>query len=140
MENLRCNPKVCFEVDIPLSYLGVDFNPEKNPCRAHHLYHSVIIRGMARILSERVEAVKKAEILNELVAKYESSRSFSPVTQRSQGFAACRVVEIGLERVSGKSELAQSSPQRHHRQFILQRLVERGWPEDIEAVKSMKKL
>jgi nitroimidazol reductase NimA-like FMN-containing flavoprotein (pyridoxamine 5'-phosphate oxidase superfamily) len=43
--NLIHNPRVGFEVDIPLAYLGFDFNPEKNPCRAHQLYRSVVIRG-----------------------------------------------------------------------------------------------
>ena len=137
MENLSRNSRVCFEVDIPLSYLGVEFNPEKNPCRAHQLYHSVIIRGKARILPE---GQKKTDILNELVAKYEENRFFVPITQESGGYLACRVIEISLERVTAKSELAQSHPQQGYRAFIAQRLAERGWPGDLEALEAMKKI
>jgi nitroimidazol reductase NimA-like FMN-containing flavoprotein (pyridoxamine 5'-phosphate oxidase superfamily) len=136
MENLTRNPRVCFEVDIPLAYLGVDFNPEKNPCRAHQLYHSVIIRGKAQILTD---GQKKADILNDLVAKYEGNRLFAPLTQESNGYLSCRVVEISLERVTGKSELTQSHPQQGYRALISKRLVERGWPGDLEALKAMEK-
>ena len=137
MENLNRNARVCFEVDIPLSYLGVDFNPEKNPCRAHQLYHSVIIRGKARILPE---GQKKTDILNGLVAKYEGNRFFTPINQESSGYPACRVVEINLERVTGKSELAQSHPQQGYRALIIKRLADRGWPGDLEALKAMKEV
>jgi nitroimidazol reductase NimA-like FMN-containing flavoprotein (pyridoxamine 5'-phosphate oxidase superfamily) len=137
MENLSHNSKVCFEVDTPLSYLGVNFNPENNPCRAHQLYHSVIIRGKARILPE---GEKKGDILNDLVAKYEGNRFFTPINQESNGYSACRVIEISLERVTGKSELAQSHPQKGYRTLIINRLAERGWPGDLEAVRAMKKV
>jgi nitroimidazol reductase NimA-like FMN-containing flavoprotein (pyridoxamine 5'-phosphate oxidase superfamily) len=137
MENLSRNSRVCFEVDIPLSYLGVEFNPEENPCRAHQLYHSVIIRGIARILPE---GQKKVDILNELVAKHEGHRFFTPITQESSGYLACRVIEISLERVTAKSELAQSHPQQGYRALIMKRLAERGWPGDLEAMRAMKKV
>lgn len=137
MENLNRNARVCFEVDIPLAYLGVEFNPEKNPCRAHQLYHSVIIRGKARILPE---GQKKTDILNDLVAKYEGHRFFTPINEESNGYPACRVIEISLERITAKSELAQSHPQQGSRALIVKRLAERGWPGDLEALKAMQQV
>ena len=137
MENLNRNARVCFEVDIPLAYLGVDFNPEKNPCRAHQLYHSVIIRGKARILPE---GQKKADILNDLVAKYEGNRFFTLISEESNGYPACRVIEICVERVTAKSELAQSHPQQGYRALIIKRLAERGWLGDLEALRAMEEV
>ena len=135
MENLTRNPCVCFEVDIPLAYLGVDFNPDKNPCRAHQLYHSVIIRGRARILSE---GQQKLNALNALVAKHENNRSFTVITSKSPGYQACQVIEIDPERITAKSELAQNHPQRDYRAFIAERLAERGLPGDLAALEAMK--
>jgi uncharacterized protein len=135
MENLARDSRVCFEVDIPLAYLEVDFNPEKNPCRAHQLYHSVIIRGKARILPE---GQQKIDILNALVAKHEANRSFAAITSESSGYQACQVIEINPERVTAKSELAQNHPQKSYRSFISKRLAERGLPGDFSALKAMK--
>lgn len=137
MENLRRDSRACFEVDLPLSYLGIDCNPDQNPCRAHQLYQSVIIRGKARILPE---GQKKTDLLNNLVAKYEGHRSFTPIDQESQGYLACRVVEINPESITGKAELAQSHPQQGYRAFILKRLAERGGPEELEALEALKKV
>lgn len=136
MENLWRDSRVCFEVDLPLAYLGVDCNPQQNPCRAHQLYQSVVIRGKARVLPE---GRNKVEILNNLLAKYEGHRFFTPVTEESKGYSTCRVVEINPEKISGKAELAQSHPQQGYRKYILKRLAERGLPGDLETLEACKK-
>lgn len=135
MKNLSRNPRVCFEVDIPLVYLGVDCNPDKNPCRAHQLYHSVIIRGKAWILSE---GQQKLDVLNALVAKHEDNRPFTIITSKSPGYQACQVIEIDPERITAKSELAQNHPQRDYYGFIADRLAERGLLGDLAALEAMK--
>jgi uncharacterized protein len=137
MKNLEQNARVCFEVDRPLAYLGVDFNPDRNPCRAHQLYQSVIIRGKARILPE---GQKKVAILNDLVAQNEGHRFFNPITEVSPGYSACRVVEIHPVRMTGKAELGQSHPQREYRALIMQRLAERRWPGDLETLEALNKV
>jgi len=133
IDNLTRSPRVCFEVDIPLAYLEVDFNPERNPCHTHQLYHSVIIRGSASIVPE---GQLKTTVLNALVAKHEGNREFPAVTPESPGYAACCVVEIRPERMTAKSDLAQnkSGDDRH---FIAERLAKRGLPGDLQAVRAM---
>jgi uncharacterized protein len=37
LENLGRSTRVGFEVDVPLAYLEVGFNPERDPCRTHQL-------------------------------------------------------------------------------------------------------
>jgi nitroimidazol reductase NimA-like FMN-containing flavoprotein (pyridoxamine 5'-phosphate oxidase superfamily) len=133
LDNIARDPRVCFEVDIPLSYLEVSFNPEKNPCRAHQFYHCVVIRGKARVI---YDGRLKTQVLNALVGKHEENRDFQPVTEDSSGYARCCVIEVKPERMTAKSDLGQSS-QKEYRRFIAERLVKRGLPADLEAIKAM---
>lgn len=134
LDNLIRNPRVCFEVDVPLAYLQVDFNPERNPCRTHQLYHCVIIRGEARIVPG---GDLKTNVLNALVAKHEGKRDFPAVTSDSASYKACQVVEIKPEKMTAKSDLAQNQPQLGYRFFIAEHLVGRGLPGDLDAVRAM---
>jgi len=134
LANLLRDPRVCFEADLPLAYLEVAFNPEKDPCRTHQFYRCVIIRGAARIVPD---GDLKTAALNALVAKHEGNRSFSPVTPESASYKACRVVEIRPERMTAKSDLAQNKPREGARKEIAERLTERGLPGDLEAVRAM---
>ena len=133
LDNLARNPRVCFEVSTPLAYLEVSFNPERNPCRTHQLYHCVIIRGKARMVPD---GELKTAALNALVAKHEGNRDFSPVTPDSPSYKACCVVEIKPERMTAKSDLSQNKPQDQKRE-IAEHLAKRGLPGDLEAVRAM---
>jgi hypothetical protein len=133
LDNLTRDPRVCFEVDVPLAYLEVGFNPERNPCRTHQLYHSVVIRGKARIVPD---GELKTAALNALLAKHEGNRAFAAVTLDSPDSRACCVVEIRPEKMTAKSDLAQNrSPE--NRRFIAENLAKRGLPGDLEAVRAM---
>jgi len=133
LDNLARNPRVCFEVSVPLAYLEASFNPERNPCRTHQLYHCVIIRGKARIVPD---GELKTAALNALVAKHEGNRDFSPVTPDSPSYKACCVVKIKPERMTAKSDLSQNKPQDQKRE-IAEHLAKRGLPGDLEAVRAM---
>ena len=133
LDNLTRDPRVCFEVDVPLAYLEVGFNPERNPCRTHQLYHSLIIRGVARIVPD---GELKTAALNALLAKHEGNRAFAAVTLDSPDNKACRVVEIKPEKMTAKSDLAQNRPPENRR-FIAEKLSKRGLPGDLEAVRAM---
>ncbi len=134
LDNLARDPRVCFEVDVPLAYLEVSFNPAGNPCRTHQFFHSVIIRGTAKVIPE---GELKTAALNALVAKHEGNRAFPPVTPDSSGYRMCRVIEITPERMTGKSDLGQNKPQQDYRKFIAERLAGRGLPGDLEALRGM---
>ncbi len=134
LDNLNRTPRVCFEVDVPLAYLEVDFNPERNPCRTHQLYHCVIIRGSARTVPD---GELKTTVLNALVAKHQGNRDFPAVTSSAKDYKACCVVEIKPEKMTAKSDLAQNHPQQGYRRFIAEHLVKRGLPGDLEAVRAM---
>jgi nitroimidazol reductase NimA-like FMN-containing flavoprotein (pyridoxamine 5'-phosphate oxidase superfamily) len=133
LDNLACNPKVCFEVDRPLAYIEARFNPDNNPCKTHQFYHSVIIRGRARVVPD---GDLKTAALNVLVAKHEGHADFPPVTADSPAYSICRVVEIIPERMTAKSELGQDKdPEK--RKALAEKLARRGLPGDLEAVSAM---
>ena len=133
LDNIARDSRVCFEVDIPLAYMEVSFNPEKNPCRAHQFYHSVVIRGKARIIDN---GELKTQVLNALLGKHEGNREFQPVTENSSGYKQCCVIEVKPERMTAKSDLGQGKSQEYRR-LIAERLAERGLPVDLETIRAM---
>jgi len=92
LENIKSNPKVCFEVDqligIKQGEIGCDFG-----C----YYKSVIISGEARIVESESQKVR---ILEKLVLKY-ALKNIRPVLENSK-LERIDVVEIQVENMSGK--------------------------------------
>ncbi len=61
LDNFKRDSRVCFEVDIPLAYLDLDYygdNPES--CRVTQFYHCVIIRGRAEIVRDIEEKLQRS--------------------------------------------------------------------------------
>lgn len=104
LDNIAENPKVCFEVDIPLAYLDAEFTENRSPCNLHQFYHCVIIRGTAAVVAD---GLQKVDALNALVAKHEKGTAVGPVRADMAAYRACRVVEITPVVMTAKSELAQ---------------------------------
>ena len=134
LDNISRDPKVCFEVDVPLAYLEVDFNPNKYPCYTHQFFHCVIIRGCARIIPD---GELKTAAVNALVEKHQGNTDFTPITPDSSGYKECRVIEVTPDKMTAKSDLGQCSPQRNYPRFIAEHLVKRGLPGDLRAVREM---
>lgn len=133
MDNISRDNKVCFEIDIPLSYLEVAFNRMNNGCKVHQLYKCVTIRGRASVVDD-VET--KIDALNALVAIHEGNRNFDTITPEKPLAKACSVVEISIESISGKSDLLQERS-RQDQLNLASKLATRGLPGDLEAVKAM---
>jgi nitroimidazol reductase NimA-like FMN-containing flavoprotein (pyridoxamine 5'-phosphate oxidase superfamily) len=136
LDNISRNPKVCFQVDIPLAYLDADFTKDKSPCNLHQFYHCVIIRGTARVVTERQ---LKTDALNALVEKHEKGRSPKKVHEDMASYKTCEVVEIHPERLSAKSDLAQGKPESVKAE-IAAYLGQRGWLGDLETIREMKEI
>lgn len=130
LDNIARDPKVCFEVDVPLSYIETDFNPHKDPCRTHQFFHCVIIRGTARMV--RDDKLKTAA-LTALVEKHEGRSDFKPV-HNSKGYKACGVVEIVPEKITAKSDIGQG---RKYNKNAAEALFRRGRPDDLFTVREM---
>jgi len=134
LDNLLRDARVCFEVDVPLSYLDVGLDPTRPVCHLHQFHHCVIMRGTARVVKDKA---RKVTVLNELIAKHENSRAFDPVTEDMPGFKACEVIEIKPESCTAKSDLGQNMS-AEARRAVISYLSERGRPEDRQTVAAMK--
>ncbi len=133
LDNIARDARVCFEVDVPLSYLDTRFAPDNRGCKVHQFYHCVMIRGEASILSPGPE---KTAALNALVAKHEPAEVLDPVTEDLAAYHACLVVRIRPVSISAKSDLAQDKSAEE--QLARARYLKaRGAPVDVETVKAM---
>jgi hypothetical protein len=133
LENIVRDSHVCFEVDVPLAYLDVDFNPERPICYLHQFYHCVIIRGKASVIPD---GELKAAALNALVAKHEKTTNRKQVTKDMPAYEACAVVEIRPASITAKSDLAQDRSE-DDRRVIVEYLSKRDLPGDRETVEAM---
>lgn len=133
LDNIARNPKVCFQVDIPLAYLDSGLAPARTACDVHQLYHCVIIRGEARIVPN---GRLKVDALNALVAKHEKKLDFEKVHENLSAYKACEVVEIIPKTITAKSDLAQNRSDEK-RLAIAKYLKSRNWPKDIETIQAM---
>ncbi len=131
IDNILRNNRVCFEVDIPLSYIDLAYNPARPVCQLHQFYHCVIIRGRAEIIEN---ADEKIQALNALVAAHEPKKEFKEVTEKTKAVALCCVIAVRIDQISGKSDLAQnkSDLEKSHLHKYLQ---ERNMPGDAEAAR-----
>ena len=94
LDNIKANPKVCFEVSGMKSILAPA--DEGNICTADTEYESVVIRGKAEILQDMLE---KKNILEKIVDKYLPGATNPMPEKRIQGTA---VVKVSIENKTGK--------------------------------------
>lgn len=129
LDNLRNNPKVCFEVDIPLAYLDTAFDRAMPVCDVGQFYQSVILRGQAEEVEQPAE---KVAALNALMASHENVPAFTAITVDTPAVALCTVVAVRVESLSAKANLAQKKS-AVERATIRAYLQQRGLPGDAEA-------
>lgn len=129
MDNILRDPKVCFEVDIPLSYVGSECNPSLPPCQVHQLYHSVIIRGRAELVDDIEE---KVGALNAMMASHEERPGFNEIQADMAGVKICSVVAVRIESITAKSDLLQKKS-ADEKQHVADYLAKRDLPGDAEA-------
>jgi hypothetical protein len=133
LDNIARDDRVCFQVDIPLAYLDLGYNPAGSSCNVHQFYHCVIIRGRARVVPD---GELKTMALNALVAAHEPDRNPAPVQEDMPNYKACAVVEVRPETISAKSDLAQKKAPEV-REGLARYLEKRGRPGDRETAAAM---
>jgi nitroimidazol reductase NimA-like FMN-containing flavoprotein (pyridoxamine 5'-phosphate oxidase superfamily) len=133
LDNIARDPRVCFQVDIPLAYLDAGYNPDPRPCKLHQLFHCVIIRGEASVLPN---GPIKTAALNALVAKHEPGVELQPVTADQPQYKACAVVQIRPHSITAKSDLNQNK-MPEERLAQARYFLKRNEPGDMETVKAM---
>lgn len=133
LENIARDPRVCFQVDIPLAYLDSAFDNERRACKLHQFFHCVIIRGQASIVPD---GQLKTDVLNALSLKREPNARLMPVTEDLPAYRACKVVQIKPLSITAKSDLGQNRS-ADDRLALARYLVGRNEPGDGETVAAM---
>ncbi len=129
LDNIRRDPRVCFEVDVPLAYMDIAFDPTRPTCHLHQFYHCVIIRGTASTVED---AGRKVEALNALIRKHEPRADFRPVDPETPHVRMVEVVEIQPVSITAKSDLAQGKDDEFRRR-LARYFAGRGMPGDAET-------
>lgn len=133
LDNIARDPRVCFQVDIPLAYLDAAYDSERRACKLHQLYHCVIIRGEASVVPD---GPLKLSALNALVAKHELAVALQPVTEDLQPYRVCAVVQICPRSISAKSDLNQNkTPEERLAQA--RHFKKRDRPGDVQTIRAM---
>ena len=96
LDNIAVNSRVCFEVSATAKLTVTN----ERPCNCSTRYTSVLVFGVARAVSDEAE---KTAVLNLLVERYAAGKPFEPVEEKHA--ANCRVVEIAVEQISGKTNV-----------------------------------
>lgn len=91
LENLKADPRVCFQVEEMTGII-----PHELPCRYNTRYTSVIVEGNAE---EVVDAGEKAAILNDIALKYKKE---GPFTLALENVDKTVVVKIVPTHIAGK--------------------------------------
>lgn len=94
LNNLKENPRVCFTV---YEMNGFLLDPQGKPCDTNTAYTSVIVQGMAQMISEPVE---KQSVLDAIIRKYTSQLSGKEIPDNMLNGTA--VVKISITETTGK--------------------------------------
>lgn len=133
LDNLSRNPKVCFEVDIPLAYLDAGVDPGRHVVNLHQYYHCVVIKGEARIIPS---GPLKVAALNALVVSHEQGVNNELVHEEMAAYKACNVVESCPTVLTAKSNLHQGKSSEA-RLANARYLKNRNRPGDLATARAM---
>jgi len=93
LDNIKCNPNVCFEVSEPGKII-----PAEKACKFSFNYVSVLVFGKAFTVDN---AEEKLAAINLLMVKYASdATSFEDLTSRD--VSGVNVVQIKISEITGK--------------------------------------
>ena len=133
LDNLTRDHRVCFEIDVPLSYIDIGLDSNRPICQLHQFYHCVIIRGSATIVKD---SAFKVTALNALIAKHENTDDFKKVTADMSGYKACEVIQVKPDSITAKSDLIKNKSEEDRR-AIAKYLFKRNQPGDRQTVAGM---
>jgi len=133
LSNIARDPRVCFEVDIPLAYLDSGIDPQRRACKLHQLFRCVIIRGAAAVVPDGPE---KTDALNALARKLEPGIELVWASEEMPAYKACVVVRVEPATLSAKSDLVQNKA-ADERLALARYLKNRNRPGDAETVTAM---
>lgn len=104
IQNFQRNNKVGFEVDRELEFLPSYFEDPKNASLADTLYISIVVKGIASLVTDRDE---KTLALNGLMKKYQPEGRYDPISSDMRVLDGVAVIKIIPKLLQGKYKIGQ---------------------------------
>ena len=133
IENFKKNEKVGFEVDRELEFLPSYFEDPKNASLADTLYISIVMKGIASLVTEREE---KTLALNGLMKKYQPEGGYDPIIPDMRVLDGVAVIKITPKILQGKYKIGQNLSSID-RLDLAQKILKRNLPTAKETLKIM---
>lgn len=133
LENIKKNSKVGFEVDRELEFLPSYFEDPKDASLADTLYISVVIKGIAIIVSDKNE---KVQALNGLMEKYQPEGKYEPLNYEMKVLDEVAVIKVTPETIRGKYKIGQNVP-KERRIKLANQILERNSATAKETLEIM---
>ena len=133
IENFRINQKVGFEVDKELEFLPSYFEDPRNASLADTLYISVVMKGVASLVTDREE---KTKALNGLMEKYQPEGGYDPITSDMRVLDGVAVIKVVPKTLHGKYKIGQNLSQID-RVDLAQKIFKRNSPSAKQTLKIM---
>lgn len=133
LDNIARNNKVGFESDRELEFLPSYFEDPRNASLADTLYISVVIKGIASFVSDRVE---KTLALNGLMEKYQPEGKYDPIQSEMRVLDAVNVFKVTPQTLHGKYKIGQHM-RPENRLDLAQKILQKNSSTAIETLKIM---
>lgn len=133
LDNIKRNNKVGFEVDRELEFLPSYFEDPKNASLADTLYISIVIKGIASLVTDREE---KTLALNGLMRKYQPEGMYDPIQPNMRVLDGVAVIKITPEILHGKYKIGQHmNPE--DRLELAKKILKKNSPSAKETLRIM---
>ena len=133
LDNVTRNGKAGFEVDRELEFLPSYFEDPLDASLADTLYVSVVIKGVASIVTDRKE---KTLALNGLMEKYQPEGRYEPIRPDMKVLDAVSVIRISPRTLRGKYKIGQQL-RPTARLALAQKILKRGSPTAFDTLEIM---
>lgn len=133
LDNINRNNKVGFEVDRELEFLPSYFEDPKNASLADTLYISIVIKGIASLVTDREE---KTLALNGLMKKYQPEGMYDPIQSNMKVLDGVAVIKIIPEILHGKYKIGQHM-HPEDRLELAKKILKKNSPSAKETLKVM---
>ncbi len=133
IENFRANQKAGFEVDRELEFLPSYFEDPKNASLADTLYISVVMKGIASLVTDVEE---KTKALNGLMEKYQPEGGYDPISSGMRVLDSVAVIKVVPKTLHGKYKIGQHLSQID-RVDLAQKIFKRNSPSAKQTLKTM---
>lgn len=124
IENIKRNNKVGFEVDKSLEFLPSYFTDPLDASQADTLYISIVIKGVAALVSDRNE---KSLALNALMKKYQPEGRYENIRPDMKVVDEVAIIKVIPTTMRGKYKIGQHLD-RKTRLELAQKILERNTP------------